>query len=87
MRDSSSTSDNRMFVYEVEGLRQSDRTSNNDYQIRNSGNVFIPVTYSRMNSEMQRITRLGGKIVNIIPVGVAIASKPAPASSKAPAQE
>jgi phycocyanin-associated, rod len=80
MSASSYTSDSRSFVYEVEGLCQNDVTSNNNYQIRNSGNVFIPVTYSRMNSEMQRITRLGGKIVNIIPLGVAIASK-------APAQE
>ena len=68
MRASSSTSDNRMFVYEVEGLRQSDRTSNNSYQIRTSNNVFIPVPYSRMNEEMQRITRIGGKIVNILPL-------------------
>jgi phycocyanin-associated, rod len=68
MRASSSTSDNRMYVYEVEGLRQSDHTSNNSYQIRTSNNVFIPVPYSRMNEEMQRITRIGGKIVNIHPL-------------------
>jgi CpcD/allophycocyanin linker domain len=87
MTASSYTSDNRSFVYEVEGLCQNDRTSNNSYQIRSSGNVFIPVTYSRMNSEMQRITRLGGKIVNIIPVADAIKSKPAPAASKSADKE
>ena len=83
MRASSSTSDNRMFVYEVEGLRQSDRTSNNSYQIRTSNNVFIPVPYSRMNEEMQRITRIGGKIVNILPLDASMlksktAAKPEP---------
>jgi CpcD/allophycocyanin linker domain len=87
MSASSYTSDSRAFVYEVEGLAQNDRTSNNSYQIRSSGNVFIPVTYSRMNSEMQRITRLGGKIVNIIPVADAIKSKPAPAASKSADKE
>ncbi|NJL42226.1 MAG: phycobilisome linker polypeptide [Pseudanabaena sp. SU_2_4] len=87
MRASSSTSDNRMFVYEVEGLRQSDRTSNNSYQIRTSNNVFIPVPYSRMNEEMQRITRIGGKIVNILPLDASmLKSKPAaaPKSQDAP---
>lgn len=65
MRAFSSTSDNRMFIYEVEGLRQNDRTAANSYPIRSSDNVFISVPYSRMNDEMRRITRLGGKIVDI----------------------
>jgi phycocyanin-associated, rod len=87
MRASSSSSDNRMFVYEVEGLRQSDRTSNNSYQIRASKNVFVPVPYSRMNEEMQRITRIGGKIVNILPLDAsALKSKAAPKSETAPKQ-
>jgi phycocyanin-associated rod protein len=30
--------------------------------------VFIKVPYSRMNEEMQRITRMGGKIVSIKPL-------------------
>ncbi|NJM27052.1 MAG: phycobilisome linker polypeptide [Pseudanabaena sp. RU_4_16] len=83
MRASSSTSDNRMFVYEVEGLRQSDRTSNNSYQIRASNNVFIPVPYSRMNEEMQRITRIGGKIVNIRPLDASMLKSKAPAKTEA----
>ena len=58
----------RMFRYEVTGLRQNDQTDRNNYQIRNSGSVFITVPYSRMNEEMQRITRLGGRIVNIEPL-------------------
>ena len=38
------------------------------YPVRNSGTVLIQVPYDRMNSEMQRIARLGGKIVNIRPL-------------------
>ncbi|AUT01724.1 phycobilisome linker polypeptide [Aliinostoc sp. HNIBRCY26] len=65
MKASTSTSDSRVFVYEVEGLKQNEQTENNKYQVRNSSTVLIQVPYSRMNDEMRRITRLGGKIVNI----------------------
>jgi ferredoxin--NADP+ reductase len=58
----------RMFVYEVVGLRQNSQTDTLNYPIRQSGSVFITVPYSRMNQEMQRITRLGGKIVSIQPL-------------------
>lgn len=61
----SSTSDARTFIYEVEGLRQNDQTENNGYNIRSSSSVFISVPRSRMNEEMRRISRLGGKIVSI----------------------
>ncbi|MDZ8052761.1 MAG: ferredoxin--NADP reductase [Aulosira sp. ZfuVER01] len=57
----------RVFVYEVVGLRQNEETDQTNYQIRNSGSVFIRVPYNRMNQEMRRITRLGGKIVSIQP--------------------
>ncbi|MCP6759361.1 MAG: ferredoxin-NADP reductase [Fischerella sp. CENA71] len=63
-------SGSRVFVYEVVGLRQSEETDQTNYQIRNSGSVFIKVPYSRMNQEMRRITRLGGRIVSIQPVSV-----------------
>lgn len=59
---------NRMFVYEVVGLRQNEATDKMNYPIRQSGSVFITVPYSRMNQEMQRITRMGGKIVSIKPL-------------------
>lgn len=62
---SGSASNGRYFRYEVTGLRQSDATDGNGYQIRTSGSTFITVPYNRMNEEMQRITRLGGKIVSI----------------------
>jgi ferredoxin--NADP+ reductase len=52
---------NRLFVYEVVGLDQEDLT-------RRSGSQFFTVPYARMNQEMQRITRLGGKIVSIKPL-------------------
>lgn len=65
---STSVSGGRMFRYEVVGLRQNPETDKNNYSIRNSGSVFFTVPYSRMNEEMQRIARLGGKIVNIQPL-------------------
>lgn len=61
-------SGSRIFVYEVVGLRQSEETDKTNYPIRQSGSVFIKVPYNRMNQEMRRITRLGGKIVSIQPL-------------------
>jgi len=58
----------RLFVYEVEGLRQNSQTDQANYPIRQSGSTYITVPYNRMNQEMQRITRLGGRIVSIRPV-------------------
>ncbi|HEY9849260.1 MAG TPA: phycobilisome linker polypeptide [Leptolyngbyaceae cyanobacterium] len=58
-------SGSRVFRYEVVGLRQNEENDKNNYAIRRSGSVFITVPYSRMNEEMRRIARLGGKIVNI----------------------
>jgi len=60
--------DGQVFIYEVEGLRQNEQTENQSYPVRNSSTVLIQVPYSRMNNEMRRITRLGGKIVNIRPL-------------------
>ncbi|MGG6296963.1 phycobilisome linker polypeptide [Leptolyngbya sp. AN02str] len=60
---------NRTFRYEVVGLRQNEETDRMGFPIRSSASVFITVPYSRMNEEMQRITRMGGKIVNISTVG------------------
>lgn len=63
-RASSSSAESRVFVYEVEGLRPNGQTDTN-YAVRNSGTVMIQVPYNRMNEEMRRISRLGGRIVNI----------------------
>ncbi len=58
----------RMFRFEVQGLRQSNESDQLNYSIRRSGSTLVTVPYSRMNEEMQRINRMGGKIVNITPV-------------------
>ena len=58
----------RMFRVEVRGLRQTYRSDKLSYPIRRSGSAFISVPYDRMNEEMQRINRLGGKIVSIQPL-------------------
>lgn len=63
-----SPSGSRVFRYEVTGLSQSEESDKTNYPIRKSGSVFITVPYNRMNEEMQRILRLGGKIVNIYPM-------------------
>ncbi len=64
----SGRSSNRYFRYEVVGLRQSEGTQQVDYPIRSSATEFITVPENRMNQEMQRISRLGGKIVSIQPL-------------------
>ncbi|MBE8985883.1 phycobilisome linker polypeptide [Nostoc sp. LEGE 12450] len=63
-----SRTSSRSFRYEVVGLRQSEETEKINYPIRSSASVFITVPENRMNQEMQRITRLGGKIVSIQPL-------------------
>ncbi|MGL5032613.1 MAG: phycobilisome linker polypeptide [Microcystaceae cyanobacterium] len=63
----SNSAANRVFVYEVSGLRQTEESENNAYDFRRSGSVFFKVPYTRMNEEMRRILRLGGTIINIKP--------------------
>ena len=62
---SSSTTDNRMFVYEIKGSHQNDQTSQAASPIRSSDAVFMSVPFDRMSSFMQRMNRLGGTIVAI----------------------
>ena len=59
----------RLFIYEVEGLSQNGNSSDAKAPIRSSGTTLITVPYSRMNQEMRRINSLGGKVINIQPVG------------------
>lgn len=83
----SSTND-RVFVYEVEGLRQNEQTTKNNYPVRNSSNVLIQVPYRRMNDEMLRISRMGGNIVAIHPLASYSAAKREDSSEQAaPAKE
>ncbi|MDJ0901629.1 MAG: phycobilisome linker polypeptide [Xenococcus sp. MO_188.B8] len=65
---SNSPAKNRVFVYEVSGLRQNENNDGNSYPVRNSSSVFVRVPYNRMNEEMQRIGRMGGTIVGIKPL-------------------
>lgn len=65
---SSSSFNNRIFVYEVTGLKQNQENDSNSYSFRSSSSTFVSVPYNRMNQEMQRIDKMGGKIVNIQPL-------------------
>ncbi|MEH2180805.1 phycobilisome linker polypeptide [Nostoc sp.] len=65
---SSTPTSSRYFRYEVVGLRQVEENEKTNYPIRSSATVFFTVPEKRMNQEMQRIARLGGKIVSIQPL-------------------
>ena len=79
--------DSRSFIFEVVGI-SNQNSRNLKYNIRKSGTTLITVPYSRMDKEIERISRLGGKIINITPVTsngtVAPTSAPAPAPAPAP---
>lgn len=60
-----SSANNRVFVYEVTGLRQNQVNDSNDYAFRQSSSTFISVPYHRMNAAMQSIGKMGGTITNI----------------------
>ncbi|QIZ72922.1 ferredoxin--NADP reductase [Oxynema aestuarii] len=62
---------NRFFVYEVVGLSQNAESAQNNSPIRRSGSILITVPYDRMNQEMRRIAKMGGKIVSIRPLSEA----------------
>lgn len=64
----SSSSDSRMFVYELTGLSENEVTANHQSPIRKSYTQFVQVPFHRMNEEMRRISMLGGTIVNIRPL-------------------
>jgi ferredoxin--NADP+ reductase len=51
-----SSAASRLYIYEVIGLKSNSHRS---------GSTFFTVPYGRMSQEMQRITRLGGRILNI----------------------
>jgi phycocyanin-associated rod protein len=70
-----SNSSNRMFRVEVEGMGQNVNPDRISYPIRSSGKVYINVPYNRMSEQMQRINRMGGKIVSIEPITGASSSE------------
>ena len=53
--------DSRVFIYEVAGLRQTDRTEQDKHAIRKSSTVMMPVAFNRMGEFMQQMNRLGGQ--------------------------
>ncbi|MDA0265461.1 MAG: phycobilisome linker polypeptide [Cyanobacteria bacterium] len=59
----------RIFVYEVTGLAQTESTTNDQAPIRTSHSQLIQVPFSRMGDTMRKINRLGGQIVDIRPLG------------------
>ncbi|MEA5509132.1 DUF1816 domain-containing protein [Crocosphaera sp. UHCC 0190] len=59
---------NRVFLYEVVIQPQMAALNQINGLFQRRGKFYLKVPYKRMNQEMQRITRLGGKIVNIMPV-------------------
>ena len=63
----SSLSGNRLYRYEVVGLRNSD-SKGQQPPIRTSGSSFFTVSYDRMNQFMLQVAKAGGKIVNILQV-------------------
>ena len=65
-----SNSGNRMFRVEVEGLGQNIDSDQISYQIRSSRKTYLSVPYTRMSEQMQRINRMGGKIISIEPLTV-----------------
>ena len=75
----SSTSVNRLFVFEVEGLRQNGNSS--ALPIRQSGTASFTVPYGRMSQMIQQIQKMGGKVVNIKPASSDVPA-PAPAAMK-----
>jgi ferredoxin--NADP+ reductase len=78
-----SAANNRLFIYEVIGLRDTQSSEGTGNKIRRSGSSFITVPYQRMNQEMRRIAKLGGKILSIRPFAAETASV-STASNEAP---
>ena len=59
---------NRIFLYEVMINPKMGKPSQIDGLFQRRGKFYLKVPYKRMSQEMQRISRLGGKIVNIMPI-------------------
>ena len=65
----STSMDSRIFIYEIEGIHQTDQVKPTIAAIRSSSTTRIPVPFDRMSDFMQRMHRLGGRIVAIHPSG------------------
>ena len=69
-------STNRMYRIEVEGMGQNVDADAISYRIRSTRKTYITVSYDRMSEQMQRINRMGGKILSIEPLTIDGDSKP-----------
>ncbi|MBD2104508.1 phycobilisome linker polypeptide [Leptolyngbya sp. FACHB-261] len=58
----------RIFRIEYEGLRQNEETNRSSYSIRRSGPSSVTVSYGKLNEEMQRLNRLGARILKVEPL-------------------
>jgi ferredoxin--NADP+ reductase len=76
----SSLSGNRLYRYEVVGLRNNG-SNGQQSPIRSSGSSFFTVSYDRMNQFMLQIAKAGGKIVNILQVSGDEPVAPSPSAS------
>ncbi|MEL6223025.1 MAG: ferredoxin-NADP reductase [Cyanobacteria bacterium J06627_8] len=83
----STTYGSRLFIYEVEGFRQTSPSDKSGKQIRRSGNTLITVPYNRMMQEMRRIMNMGGRIVSIRPVDSAEVNGGVPSKSTVQSSE
>ncbi|MGL5083407.1 MAG: ferredoxin--NADP reductase [Microcoleaceae cyanobacterium] len=61
-------SSERVFMFEIAGMCKSGNSDGMSVPLRRSGTIYLTVPYSRMNQEMRRIARMGGKIVSIRPL-------------------
>jgi phycocyanin-associated, rod len=84
MSAASPVSNQRLFIYEVSGIRQSEQTVNDNHAIRQS-TQFISVPFNRMNEVMQQIHRLGGTIVGVRTATLQENTAPAAPASEAEA--
>lgn len=66
---SSSDNGNRMYRIEVQGMGQRVDPDRISYRIRSTGTTYLSVPYNRLSEQMQRINRMGGKILSIEPLG------------------
>jgi phycocyanin-associated, rod len=66
--------DDRTFIYEVEGLQQNPETENSIPAIRYSSTTMLQVPFSRMSDFMQRMNRVGGRIVAIHPASTQLSA-------------
>ena len=60
--------ENRVFLYEVVGLWPSLNNNLNGLSIQHNGSILLTVPYSQMGETMQRINRMGAKIISIKPL-------------------